>query len=355
MSAEVLSGISGALAQTFKGELTRNWNRRAVFAQNLQIVSGYGQGGGQNVAWDVQFSDSGAAGASFAEGSDVGSTEFKQDPVTKATLAWGQYRSAFQLSNLEVNAAAANISNATALEDIVGERFLGSIAAITDQIEVDLFGGTGTDGSGNPNIIGMDAAITATGSSSGYAGVNSSTHTEWLSAVSANGGTAQALTMAQLAVLEQNIYTKSGMEPDFLITTPAVHTKYEGLFESARRTINDGQAPVPAYQGSAGRLYWRGKPVIRSRRCTAQELFMVNSDQIELVVLPWANVPDGVMTVTRNAISSNGKQEDTIAIPFRVYPLGRTGSAIKFVVEVYMQLRVKRPNAHGLLKDILET
>lgn len=354
MSAETLSGISGALAQTFKSELTRNWNRRAVFAQNLNIVSGYGQGGGQNVAWDVEFSDSGAAGASFAEGSDVGSTEFKQDPITKAVLSWGQYRSAFQLSNLEVNAAAANISNATALEDIVGERFLGSVAAITDQIEVDLFSGTGTDVSSNPNIVGMDAAITASGSSSGYAAVNSSTHTEWLAQVS-DPGSPTAMTMNQLAVLEQGIYTKSGMEPDFLITTPAVHTKYEGLFESARRTINDGQAPVPAYQGSAGRLYWRGKPVIRSRRCTAGELFMVNSDQIELVALPFANIPDGVMTVTRNAVSSNGKQEDTIAIPFKVYPLGRTGSAIKFVVEVYIQLRVKRPNAHGLLKNILET
>lgn len=352
MSAEILSGISGALAQTFAPELSRQWNRRAVFAQNLKIVPGYGAGGGQNVAWDVEFSSTGAVGASFAEGSDVGSTEFHQDPVTKAVLAWGQYRSAFQLSNLEVNAASANISNATALEDIVGERFLGSVAAITDQIETDLFSGTGTDGSGNPNIFGMDTAISLTGS---YGGVNTATFSEWKGNVSSNGGVAQALTMNQLAVLEQSIYTASGMEPDFIVTTPAVHTKYEGLFESARRTINDGQAAVPAYQGSAGRLYWRGKPVIRSRRCTAQELFMVNSDQLELVVLPWGNVPDGVMTVTRNAISSDGKAQDTIAIPFKVYPLARTGSAIKFVVEVYCQLKVKRPNAQGLLKDILET
>lgn len=350
MAAEILSGISGALAQTFAPELSRQWNRRAVFAQNIKIVPGYGQGGGQNVAWDVEFSTSGAVGASFAEGSDV--TTFNQDPITKAVLAWGQYRSTFQLSNLEVNAASANISNATALEDIVGERFLGSIAAITDQIETDLFAGTGTDGSGNPNIFGMDTAISLSGS---YAGLSTGTYSEWKGNVSSNGGIAQALTMNQLAVLEQSIYTASGMEPDFLVTTPAVHTKYEGLFETARRTINDGQAPVPAYQGSAGRLYWRGKPVIRSRRCTAQELFMVNSDQLELVVLPWSNVPDGVMTIQREAMSSNGKEMDTVAIPFRVYPLGRTGSAVKFVTEVYCQLKVKRPNSHGLLKDILET
>lgn len=350
MAAELLTNVAGSLAQTFAKELTRNWNRRAVFAQNLPIVSGAGQGGGQNVAWDVEFSASGATGASFVEGSDI--STYTQDPLTKASLAWGQYRSAFSLSNLEINAAAANIANATALEDMVGERFLSAIAAITDQIEVDLFAGTGTDGSGNPNIFGMDTAISLTGS---YAGVSTGTYSEWKGNVTANGGVAQALTMNQLAVLEQNIYTSSGMEPDFLVTTPAVHTKYEGLFESARRTINDGQAPVPSYQGSTGRLYWRGKPVIRSRRCTAGELFMVNADQLQLVVLPWANVPDGVMTVTRNAVSSNGQQDDTIGIPFKVYPLARTGSAIKFAVEVYCQLKVKRPNAHGKLADILET
>lgn len=345
MAAELLTNISGALAQTFAPELTRNWNRRAMFLQNLRIASGAGQGGGQNVAWDVEFSTGGATGATFTEGADV--STYSQDPVTKAQIAWGQYSSAFSLSNLEINAAAANISNATALEDIVGERFLSAIAAITDTMETDAFTGTAA-----PTLVGLNTAIAATGS---YAGVAVSSYSEWAGSVQANGGNPQALTMAQLATAENLAFVASGMEPDFLLTSPGVHAKYEGLFESARRTINDGQAPVSAYQGSTGRLYWRGKPVIRDRRCPTGTLFMLNSDEIELVVLPWANVPDGVMTVSRNAISSNGKEADTIAIPFKVYPLSRTGSAVKFNVEVYAQLKVKRPNAHVRMADISET
>lgn len=345
MAAEVLSTISGALAQTFAPQLSRQWNRRAVFLQNLRIASGMGAGGGQNVGWDVEFSTSGAAGATFTDGADV--STYSQDPVTKATLDWGKYRSAFSLSNLEINAAAANVSNATALEDMVGERFLGAIAAITDQMETDCFAGTAA-----PQIIGLDTALDTTTS---YGGVAPGTYSEWVGNVSANGGSARALTMDLLAQAENQAFIASGMEPDFLITTPGVHAKYENLFEAARRTINDGQAPVPSYQGSAGRLYWRGKPVIRDRRAPTSTLYMVNSDEIELVVLPWANVPDGVMTVAKNAMSSNGKEQDTINIPFRCYPLGRTGSAVKFVVEVYAQLKVKRRNAHVRVADISET
>lgn len=325
-------------------ELTRNWNRRAVFLQGVRIKSGAGQGGGQNVAWDVQFSNSGATGATFTEGADV--TNFTQDPVTKAYLPWGQYSSAFSLSNLEINAAAANVSNATALEDIVGERFLGAIAAITDKMETDCF-----TGSGATSINGLNTAVAATGS---YASVAVATYAEWAGNVQANGGTPQALTLLQLATAENLAFVASGMAPDYLETTPAIYAKYEAMFASTLRTATDGGGPIQGFHGGAGGLFWRGKPVIRNRRCPAGKIYMINSDEIELVVLPWATVPDGVMTVDRNAVSSNGKQSDTIQIPFKVYPIARTGSAVKFNVEVYAQLKVKRPNAHVNIGDVLE-
>jgi hypothetical protein len=345
MAAENLSGISGALAQTMAPQLTRNWNRRAVFLQNVNITSGAGQGGGQNVAWDVEFSTGGATAATFTEGADV--TTYSEDPVTKALLNWGMYQSTFQLSNLEINAAAANIANATALEDIVGERFLGAIASITDKMETDCF-----TGSGAGVITGLNTAIAASGS---YAGVAVASFPEWAGNVQANGGTPQALTLAQLATAEGLAFTASGMEPDYLETTPLVYSKYESLFNATVRTVTDGSKPIPQFQGSSGRLYWRGKPIIRNRRCPAGKIYMINSDEVELVVLPWANVPDGVMVVSREAMSSNGNTADTIKIPFKVYPLARTGSAVKFAVEVYAQLKVKRPNAHVVISDVQET
>src|SRR5262245_4952855 len=107
MAGDVVANIAGALAQTMAPELTRTWNRRTALCQNIRILPGGGQGAGQNVAWDVEFS--GATADAFQEGSDVDPSEFNQDPMTKATLPWGQYRSAFQLTNLEINVAAANV------------------------------------------------------------------------------------------------------------------------------------------------------------------------------------------------------------------------------------------------------
>lgn len=350
MAAEVLSNISTALATTFAPQIERIWNRQAVFAQNVPLKPGGGQGGGKQVAWDVEYS--GATAQSFAEGSAVANGELTTDPVTVATLPWGQYRSAFQLSNLEINAAASNVANATALEDMVGERFLGAITKLISVINADLFTGTGTDGSGNPNIIGLNSALAATGS---YATINKGTVTEWAGNVSANGGIARSLSMNLLAASEQLAFVSSGMEPDMLLSTAGVHTKYEGLFEATRRTVDSGQGPIPAYQGSTGRLYWRGKPVLRDRNATTGYLYMLNMSELELVYLPWAGMPDGIMNMTRGLESSNGRDASPTPIMARCYPLGRVGSGVAFVVEIYLQLKVRRPNAHVMIQDINES
>lgn len=349
MAAETLSSISGALAQTFAPQITRLWNRQAILARSLRAVPGAGQGGGQNIAWDVEYS--GASADAFAEGSDVSSGEFATDPVTKAQLPWGQYRSAFQLSNLEILAAANNISNATALEDIVGERFLGSITKLISKINLDLFSGTGTS-NGAPSIIGLDAALASTGS---YAGINKASVTEWAGNVSSNAGTGRALSLSLLAGGEQLAFVNSGMEPSVLFTTAAIHSKYEGLFSDALRVVSDGRGPVPSYQGSTNNLYWRGKPVVRDRNATAGSLYMINPDEVELVYMPWpGSMPDGVASMARNLESSNGLEGESTPLMARCIPLGRTGSGVKFVCEIYIQLKVKRPGAHVLIKDLLE-
>lgn len=349
MAADVLSNLSGALAQTFAPELTRNWNRRATLAKSIPIVYGGGLGGAKNVAWDTEFS--GATAASFAEGSDIAGAEFNQDVAVPATLSWGQYRSPFQLSNLEINAAAQAMGSATALEDILGERFIGATTKIISLINTDLFTGTGTDGSGNPNIVGLNAALAATGT---YAGISKATYTEWAGNVSANGGVARALSMNILASAEQLAFVASGIEPGLIIGSAGIHTKYEGLFEAARRTVDSGQGEIPSYQGSTGRLYWRGKPFARDRSNPSQAMYMLCPDELELRVLPFATVPDGTQVMGKDLPSMNGKDSEPSGIQCHVYPLGRTGSGVKFVVEVYCQLKVKRPNAHVYITDISE-
>lgn len=350
MATELLSNISGALAQTFAPRLTRLWNRRAVLARTLRAVPGGGQGYGKNVAWDVQ--TSGATATAFAEGSDVQASEFTFDPVQSAVLPWGHYRSSFSLSDLEIEVAARNLGNANELVDLVEERFMNACSAIIDMINTDLFSGTGTRG-GQPAIFGLDYALATTNT---YAGIAKGSFPEWAGNTVSNGGTARPLSMDLLSGAESQVYQRCGMEPKLLVATTQGHRKYEGLFHSTVRTVNDGSRPVQSFQGSARGLDWRGDPIVRDRSATAGCFYMLNEDEVEIVYLPFSGASaDGVRETSRGLPSSNGKDEELTPIMARCTPLARTGGAQKFAVSCYVQLKVKRPNAHVIIKDIDET
>ncbi len=345
MSAELFANISDALPQTIASSLARQWNRRAVLAQMLPVTQEMQNGIGKNVAWDIEVS--GATAASFVDGADVGSGEFSYDPIVLATTPWGAYRSAFSISNFELNAAASSMAGPVALGQLVGERMDGAFSKICSVINSDLYIGDGTDGSGNPTIIGLNTSLAATGS---YAGLSQGSYSEWAGNVSANAGTPRALTFDLLAALEAQIYNTRGEGPKFLITTPSVVTKYEGLFTPGVRVVGNNGGDV--YNAGAGKLYWRGLEVVRDRDCPAGTLYMLNQDYMDIRVLPWASVPDGVTVKSVNLPSSNGMGMTSTALSCNVYPLARTGSAVKFVCEMYLQMRVKNRNAGGILKDI---
>jgi hypothetical protein len=269
-----------------------------------------------------------------------------------ATIAWGQYRSTFQLSNLELNAARANIANATELEKILEERFFDACAKITSKMNQDAISGTGTDGGGNPTIVGITSALTATGT---YANISQGSFSEWAGNVNANGSVPRSLTLDLLAKAEQSQYTSSGSSAEILLCTPGIKTKYEGLFNAIQRIMGPaGGGVIQRMDGSSEDLFWRGKPIIRDKDMPTGTLAGLVASEIELRVLPWAAVPDGVNVTVRDLISSNGEMSKNLGAFVNVYPLARTGSAVKFVAEIYCQLKVKRRNQHFLVQDISE-
>jgi hypothetical protein len=351
--AEYLSGISGALAQTFSARLRRQWNRVAVTASRLEMVPATGQGGGKNIGWDVEFS--GATSASFAEGSDVAASEYNTDPILPAVLPFGMYRSPFQLSNLEIKAAQASVANAAELGRIVVERLDGSLAKMASIANADLISGVGTDSNGNPIIFGLTNALAATGA---YAGLNKSTWPEWQGNFLGNGGVARALTFGLLYQADQLVYTASGKTAKVIIASPGVYASYANLFETIKRVMvgPDGK-PIggPTYTGGEEELFWKGMPVIRDRNMPTGTMLMLNTDDIKIRPLAGAANDDGVQVSTRQLPSDNGETRTPTPLMVDVYPLARTGSAQKFVAEMYLQLQVERVNSHCIIQDILET
>lgn len=348
MALDTLSNISNALSQLFEEELYKQWNRMAVTAGMIPAKPGRGK----NAAWDVEFS--GATASTVAEGADVQESEFQTDVDQPAVLNWAHYRSSFKVSETEIDAAASSMGTADALMDIFGDRLLGSAAKVAQAINVDLWTGTGTDGSGNATIIGLtQGPIETTGT---YAGILRSSFSEWQGNKLANGGTARPLSFDLLYQLEQQIFTNSGEAPSVIITTPAIFRKYAALFEQVRRLTTDGMGPLE-YRAGAETLFWKGIPVIRDRNAAAGTLAMLTPHYIESKFLPRQMSPaDAVQMNMQQLEGSNGREvKNMTGIPARVALLAKTGDSIKASVKTTLQMLVKRPNAQGLIVDILET
>lgn len=344
MSVETLANIQSTLSTTFAAELRRQWNRIAVTARELTMKPATGQGGGKQIGWDVLFS--GNQANSFGEGSDIAASEYAVDPALPAILPFGQYRSAWQLSNLELKAAAASPMQAEEIGRIWLERAYDALAKLASRANSDFWQGTGVDSSGNPTIIGLPTALDPIAP---YAQISKVTYPEWAGTVLS---VAAPLTFDLLYQLDQLIYVASGKTPKVLIAAPDVYRKYANLFEAIKRVFQGPGGELPTYQGGERELAWKGMPVLRDKDMTAGTLAMLNTDDIRIRPLTGLINQDGVTVESRMAPSSNGETAETTPIVVDVYPLARTGSAQKWVAEMYIQLQVERPNSSGMIKGI---
>src|ERR1700747_2968739 len=125
MSAEGLQTIFNALSQFYDPILQRQWNRTTFFLGALNASAAKpAEWAAKNVAFDVEFT--GATAQTVAEGSDVTASEFNQDVDQPAYLPWATYRSSFQVSEQEVDAARRSVGTPEDLMDIFGSRLLSA-------------------------------------------------------------------------------------------------------------------------------------------------------------------------------------------------------------------------------------
>ncbi len=351
--ALLLTDITAALSTRFGPELDRQFNRMTVTSSLLRKVDGQGK----QISWDVRVPRTTHA-ASFTEGADVTAGEYNVDPTIPAVLNWPMYRVAFSLSGLAVAAAAASPGSASELLDQFGTNLIDAASDMASVINADIYAGDGT-GTKITGLVG-GGALAATGI---YAGINRAAYSSWAGNVSSNGGTARALTKGLIDTLEANIYTASGRIPRLIIAEPQVVRKYEALFDTITRvqiergdlsaqsrTPTVGSSPfLPDNEGYTG-LSYKGMPIYRDKDATAGSLFMLNPDYVELPTLPPANL--GTAVLVRQQAAPSQTTGGTNGINFKVESLAKTGDADKFQLVVYVNVKVRRPNACGYLADI---
>lgn len=342
-----LSAVANALSQGFAPDLMRQYNRVTVLGSEIGSI--FQPGNGKNVAWDVMMD--GQTAASYAEGADVTSGEFTVDAPLPATLSWGHYRSAFQVSETQLNAAFYSKESGTALITMLKERMLSAVGKLASVENGDCWTGTGTDGSGNPNIVGLaGGALAATGN---YAGISRSTYPLWQGNVLANGGSARALTQDLLEQAEQDIYVASSMRPTLIVCSPGVWRKYISLWAPTQR-VNDN---MQRFDASVSDLSFKGIRVVRDKDAPAGTLLMLTTDVIKKVYLP--EIPDAqvdaVVAQLTPGEGTNGAGVDTpLQLPFKFEALAKTGDSVKFMCKSVLNLMVGRPNAQALVQDISE-
>lgn len=352
MATQLLTDISNALSQLFAGTMQRQFNRHAVLFSLLRKTPGRGK----NVAWDVKFTGTGVRAEAYAEGADVLPAAFTTDTPVPAILPWGQYRSSFEVSGLALSAAAGSTGTPSDLVNLIEGDTRDAASALASLMNADLYSGTGA---GN-TFVGLQSAL-AVGNT--YATIDKLAQAEWDGNVDANGGVARPLTKALLDDMEQAIYQRSGMAPDVIVCTPAVAKKYESLFDTMTRVINESGeisplrrnigAPLIRDRSGYYGLSYKGIPVYRDRNAPSgangDDLYMLNTEQIEIEFL----AQPGVNTsVSASAAALEDDMGDSVGGLARLEYLAKTGDADKFTMKLYPQLKVRRVNCHGLVTDI---
>lgn len=348
MATETLSDLSDALSIVYDSELQKQWNRMAVTASMLPVKAG----AGPNASFAVEFS--GATANTVAEGSDVDNSEFNSDINVPVTLSWAIYRSAFQLSELEIDAAMTARGSAEALLNILGDRLVGSVAKLASKFNYDCLNADGTDGSSNPTLIGFfQGPLEESGL---YGGQSRGTYDEWKGNVLSNGSVARPLTFDLMEQMEQRIFTASGSRPSMIVTSPGVYRKYANLFESARRLATDGRGPL-SYEAGAADLFWKGIPLVRDKDMTSGKMLFLNPSAVEVQYLPRRQSPvDAHGKAMTALVGGAGAGASTpVGVPAQVKILAKTGDSVKVSVNLTAAMLVKRPNTCGYISDISET
>ncbi len=361
MAAETLSTISAALSQLFAPTLYNQMNRVAWTTSALGAEAG--QGDAKNVSWDTQFS--GATAYPVADGSDVTSVEYNQDVPVPAVLSWANYRSAFQLSENEIDAAARSMGTPSSLMSIFKNRVEGSVERVCSLINSDVFSGTGTGtdplGASVPDIQGLlGGPLDATGS---YAGILQSSYSEWAGNVLSNGSTARPLTLDLVAQMEGNIFSACGESPNLIVCDSGTYRKYQGLFEPIRRIAGERNLTYSTgpEENMAGRemVFFKGIPIMRDKDCPAGKMIFLNTNYVKLKFLPHINPGDAFGYETGMLSGSTGQAPGSntspTGLPLSIRLLAKTGDSVKGEVKVTCQLAVARRNAVGYISDISTT
>ena len=317
-------------------EITRIPNRSSVLLDRMAKASNYQT----QVKWRVNVG--GGAVSGRATTADVAGTD-SQDTLKTCNLPIGDRVLGHAFSILGTEITEAKSAGEGAIRDLFMENIYSAYSVIMPELNRLLYVGTGNAGS--HGIFGLDQVVDATA----YAGIVKATYPEWVGALSANGGTARALSRGLFDSLDV-AFSRSGVDYDTIITTPEVIKKYGQLFAADRAMTVAGPNGV-ADIGFSGYFY-NGKPLLMDPQCPAGSMYFFNSANVQVRTFA---TEETVMNGSNEVRSLQVRNNNTMDLNFSIAQLyGKNPDKLEFEIGIKPQLMVRNPRAVGIVRDIIQ-
>jgi hypothetical protein len=165
-------------------------------------------------------------------------------------------------------------------------------------------------------------------------------------------GSLTAITLATVRKDIRSIYEQSGLTPNLAVCSPGVFDALAEMFDPTRRYMQDivqgGRGPV-RLDGSARAIDIEGCVFVRDKDCTANAIYYLNTDYIEIEVLP---PPPAFQALIERA----GVQADDgfgVLFPGELFVIGGEPGADKTTMVWSAALATARGNAHAPGRRVL--
>jgi hypothetical protein len=329
------------LETKYRNDIVSQINRMSVLARLLRVVPAE-----TTFPQWVAASDA-ALAENYSEGADA--SNYGSDNQTQALLPWALVRSNFHITGTAQRISGLSASPASN-QNQIARRMVESSSKLASRINGQLYTGTGS----SQQIAGLAMAIGSV--SNTYAGIDRSVsdNAYWRPYV-VDPGSLTAITLATVRKDIRSIYEQSGLTPNLAVCSPGVFDALAEMFDPTRRYMQDivqgGRGPV-RLDGSARAIDIEGCVFVRDKDCTANAIYYLNTDYIEMEVLP---PPPAFQALIERA----GVQADdgfgVLPLGFELQRIAKTGDSDKFSLVTNLQLKVLKPHAFGTRKNVQTT
>lgn len=202
-----------------------------------------------------------------------------QEEVTSAIYDWKQLASTVSISGIE----EAQNSGEAAFLDLLNTKIEVARESVVQKMNTMFYAAGGVSGTNPTDFHGIGLLVKDTTSVVG--GINPANNTWWKSQVH-DATDATAFDHTTETDLDRTMMTNvfndasvGGDTPQFVITTQALHEKYESLLQGNVRYMDTALADA-GFQS----LEFKGRPVLFDEDCPAGEMYFINPKYLRLKV-----------------------------------------------------------------------